>query len=83
MVDKDEGFLPRYYDMQGAFPGELAQKYQQTLEEYNRKQVALSLYQASLPGEPQPHEAVECWRKYYEMTMLAGFLKFWEDTSTR
>ncbi|CAL8277578.1 unnamed protein product [Lota lota] len=83
-AERIEKRLRLYYDMQGgAFPGEMAQQYQQTLEEYNRKQVELSIYQASMPGEPQPREAVECWRKYYEMTMLAGFLKFWEDTRPR
>ncbi|XP_059915193.1 testicular spindle-associated protein SHCBP1L-like isoform X1 [Gadus macrocephalus] len=79
-AERIEKRLRLYYDMQEAFPGEMAQSYQQTLEEYNTKQAEMSVYQASLPGEPQPREAVECWRKYYEMTMLAGFLKFWEDT---
>ncbi|CAL8347595.1 unnamed protein product [Merluccius merluccius] len=73
--------LRLYYDMQGgAVPGVMAQRYKQTLAEYNRKQAELNRYQASLPWGLKPHEAVECWRKYYEMAMLAGFLKFWEDT---
>jgi len=34
-------------------------------------------------GEPTNTEAVECWRKYYEVLMLSGLLQIWETLQLR
>uniref|UniRef100_H2YX36 Right handed beta helix domain-containing protein n=1 Tax=Ciona savignyi TaxID=51511 RepID=H2YX36_CIOSA len=42
-------------------------------------------YQARIQneGEPTNSEAVECWRKYYEVLMLSGLLQIWETLQLR
>lgn len=40
-------------------------------------------YQSNIKEEPTAEEAVECWKKYYELIMLCGLLKIWEDLRLR
>ncbi|XP_067109128.1 testicular spindle-associated protein SHCBP1L-like [Osmerus mordax] len=69
-----------YYDIHdGTIPGPINERYRKTLEDYRSKRLELTKFQSSIQGETLPGEAVECWKKYYEMLMLCGLLKFWED----
>lgn len=43
----------------------------------------LTKFQSRIRGDASPGEAVECWKKYYEMSMLCGLVKFWEDLRLR
>ncbi|XP_055739223.1 testicular spindle-associated protein SHCBP1L-like isoform X2 [Salvelinus fontinalis] len=73
-----------YYDIQdGTIPGPISERYRKTLEEYRSKRLDLTKFQTKIRGEALPGEAVECWKKYYEMSMLCGLLKFWEDLRLR
>ncbi|XP_001516000.3 testicular spindle-associated protein SHCBP1L [Ornithorhynchus anatinus] len=67
----------------GTIPGPIAQRFKKTLEKYKNKRVELIEYQCSISEEPSAAEAVECWKKYYEIVMLCGLLKMWEDLRLR
>nr|XP_021523765.1 testicular spindle-associated protein SHCBP1L [Aotus nancymaae] len=71
-------------DMQdGTIPGPIAQRFKKTLEEYKNKRVELIEYQNNIKEDPSEAEAVECWKKYYEIVMLCRLLKMWEDLRLR
>ncbi|KAK6484160.1 testicular spindle-associated protein SHCBP1L-like [Huso huso] len=73
-----------YYDIQdGSIPGPIGERFKKMLEKYRNKRLELIEYQNSIRDDPLPVEAVECWKKYYEILMLCGFLKFWEDMHLR
>ncbi|XP_033874269.1 testicular spindle-associated protein SHCBP1L-like [Acipenser ruthenus] len=73
-----------YYDIQdGSIPGPIGERFKKTLEKYRNKRLELIEYQNSIRDDPLPVEAVECWKKYYEILMLCGLLKFWEDMRLR
>ncbi|XP_037399939.1 testicular spindle-associated protein SHCBP1L [Pygocentrus nattereri] len=72
-----------YHSQDGTIPGPISKRYHTTLEEYRSKRLELTKFQTSIRGEATPGEAVECWKKYYEMSMLCGLLKFWENMRLR
>ncbi|KAL2097849.1 hypothetical protein ACEWY4_007056 [Coilia grayii] len=73
-----------YYDIQdGTVPGPISERYRETLEEYRSKRMELSKLQSSIRADSSPGEAVECWKRYYELTLLSGLLKIWEDLRLR
>ncbi|RXM32807.1 SHC SH2 domain-binding protein 1-like protein [Acipenser ruthenus] len=73
-----------YYDIQdGSIPGPIGERFKKMLEKYRNKQLELIEYQNSIRDDPLPVEAVECWKKYYEILMLCGLFKFWEDMRLR
>ncbi|XP_030629414.1 testicular spindle-associated protein SHCBP1L-like [Chanos chanos] len=65
----------------GSIPGPACEWYRVALEEYRTKRQELYKFQKNLSGEVSPMEAIECWKKYYEVMMHSGILKFWEDFS--
>uniref|UniRef100_A0A2K6JSI0 Testicular spindle-associated protein SHCBP1L n=1 Tax=Rhinopithecus bieti TaxID=61621 RepID=A0A2K6JSI0_RHIBE len=67
----------------GTIPGPIAQRFKKTLEKYKNKRVELVEYQSNIKEDPSAAEAVECWKKYYEIVMLCGLLKMWEDLRLR
>jgi hypothetical protein len=67
----------------GTIPGPIAQRFKKTLEKYKSKRVDLVEYQSNIKEDPSAAEAVECWKKYYEIVMLCGLLKTWEDLRLR
>ncbi|XP_053519710.1 testicular spindle-associated protein SHCBP1L isoform X2 [Artibeus jamaicensis] len=67
----------------GTIPGPIAQRFRKTLEKYKNKRVELIEYQSNIKEDPSAAEAVECWKKYYEIVMLCGLLKMWEDLRLR
>ncbi|XP_034522709.1 testicular spindle-associated protein SHCBP1L [Ailuropoda melanoleuca] len=67
----------------GTIPGPIAQRFKKTLEKYKNKRVELTEYQSNIKEDPSAAEAVECWKKYYEIVMLCGLLKLWEDLRLR
>ncbi|XP_032948013.1 testicular spindle-associated protein SHCBP1L isoform X2 [Rhinolophus ferrumequinum] len=67
----------------GTIPGPIAQRFKKTLEKYKNKRVELIEYQSNIKEDPSAAEAVECWKKYYEIVMLCGLLKMWEDLRLR
>ncbi|KAM9211884.1 testicular spindle-associated protein SHCBP1L isoform 2-T2 [Dugong dugon] len=67
----------------GTIPGPIAQRFKKTLEKYKNKRVELIAYQSNIKEDPSAAEAVECWKKYYEIVMLCGLLKIWEDLRLR
>uniref|UniRef100_A0A2K6GAN9 Testicular spindle-associated protein SHCBP1L n=1 Tax=Propithecus coquereli TaxID=379532 RepID=A0A2K6GAN9_PROCO len=67
----------------GTIPGPIAQRFKKTLEKYKSKRVELIEYQSNIKEDPSAAEAVECWKKYYEIVMLCGLLKMWEDLRLR
>ncbi|XP_038614623.1 testicular spindle-associated protein SHCBP1L [Tachyglossus aculeatus] len=67
----------------GTIPGPIAQRFKKTLERYKTKRVELIEYQCGISEDPSAAEAVECWKKYYEIVMLCGLLKMWEDLRLR
>lgn len=76
--------LFRWCDIQdGTIPGPIAQRFKKTLEKYKNKRVELIEYQSNIKEDPSAAEAVECWKKYYEIVMLCGLLKMWEDLRLR
>lgn len=76
--------LFRWCDIQdGTIPGPIAQRFKKTLENYKNKRVELIEYQSNIKEDPSAAEAVECWKKYYEIVMLCGLLKMWEDLRLR
>ncbi|XP_069491113.1 testicular spindle-associated protein SHCBP1L [Ambystoma mexicanum] len=73
-----------YYDIQdGTIPGPIGQRFKRTLEKYRNKRLELIEYQSNIKEDPSAAEAVECWNKYYEVLMLCGLLKIWEDLRLR
>ncbi|XP_075472686.1 testicular spindle-associated protein SHCBP1L [Ascaphus truei] len=73
-----------YYDIQdGTIPGPIGQRFKRTLEKYRNKRLELIEYQSNIKEDPSVAEAVECWNKYYEVLMLCGLLKIWEDLRLR
>uniref|UniRef100_A0A2K5DX35 Testicular spindle-associated protein SHCBP1L n=1 Tax=Aotus nancymaae TaxID=37293 RepID=A0A2K5DX35_AOTNA len=54
-----------------------------TLEDIKTKRVELIEYQNNIKEDPSEAEAVECWKKYYEIVMLCRLLKMWEDLRLR
>ncbi|KAJ1172078.1 hypothetical protein NDU88_003930, partial [Pleurodeles waltl] len=69
-----------YYDIQdGTIPGPIGQRFKRTLEKYRNKRLELIEFQSNIKEDPSAAEAVECWNKYYEVLMLCGLLKIWED----
>ncbi|XP_005991147.1 testicular spindle-associated protein SHCBP1L [Latimeria chalumnae] len=73
-----------YYEIQdGTIPGPIGQRFKRTLEKYRNKRVELIEFQSSIREDPSAAEAVECWKKYYEILMLCGLLKIWEDLRLR
>ncbi|EHB04064.1 hypothetical protein GW7_02158 [Heterocephalus glaber] len=74
----------RWCDIQdGTIPAPIAQRFKKTLEKYKKKHVELIEYQNNIKEDPSAAEAVECWKKYYEIVMLCGLLKMWEDLRLR
>ncbi|XP_055498126.1 testicular spindle-associated protein SHCBP1L-like isoform X2 [Leucoraja erinacea] len=74
----------RFYDIQdGTIPGPVGQRFKRTLEKYRNKRVELIEYQSNIREDPSAAEAVECWKKYYEILMICGLLKIWEDLRLR
>ncbi|XP_004579038.2 testicular spindle-associated protein SHCBP1L [Ochotona princeps] len=67
----------------GTIPGPIAQRFRKTLEKYKSKRAELIEYQGSIKEDPSAAEAVECWKKYYEIVMLCSLLKMWEDLRLR
>ncbi|XP_028007946.2 testicular spindle-associated protein SHCBP1L [Eptesicus fuscus] len=67
----------------GTIPGPIAQRFKKTLEKYKNKRVELIEYQNNIKEDPSAAEAVECWKKYYEIVMLCELLKMWEDLRLR
>ncbi|XP_004862892.2 testicular spindle-associated protein SHCBP1L isoform X1 [Heterocephalus glaber] len=67
----------------GTIPAPIAQRFKKTLEKYKKKHVELIEYQNNIKEDPSAAEAVECWKKYYEIVMLCGLLKMWEDLRLR
>ncbi|ELW70907.1 SHC SH2 domain-binding protein 1-like protein [Tupaia chinensis] len=51
----------------GTIPGPVAQRFKKTLEKYKNKRVELIEYQSNIKEDPSAAEAVECWKKYYEI----------------
>nr|XP_033771307.1 testicular spindle-associated protein SHCBP1L isoform X2 [Geotrypetes seraphini] len=73
-----------YYDIQdGTIPGPIGQRFKRILEKYRNKRMELIEYQSNIKEDPSAGEAVECWNKYYEVLMLSGLLKIWEDLRLR
>ncbi|XP_063074966.1 testicular spindle-associated protein SHCBP1L-like [Engraulis encrasicolus] len=73
-----------YYDIQdGTIPGPISERYRRTLEEYRNKRMDFSKLQSSIREDSSPGEAVECWKRYYELSLLSGLLKIWEDLRLR
>ncbi|KAJ8011945.1 hypothetical protein DPEC_G00063590 [Dallia pectoralis] len=76
--------IQMYYDIQdGIIPGPISEQYRKTLEDYRGKRLDLTNFQTNICGAALPDEAVECWKRYYEILMLSGILKFWEDLRLR
>ncbi|XP_008822535.1 testicular spindle-associated protein SHCBP1L, partial [Nannospalax galili] len=67
----------------GTIPGPITQRFKKTLEKYKNKCVELIEYQSNIKEDPSAAETVECWKKYYEIVMLCGLLKMWEDLRLR
>ncbi|XP_043942685.1 testicular spindle-associated protein SHCBP1L-like [Protopterus annectens] len=73
-----------YYEIQdGTIPGPIGRRFQRTLQKYRNKHFELIEYQTKVKDNPSENEAVECWRKYFEVLMLSGLLKLWEDFQLR
>lgn len=67
----------------GIVPAPIAHRFRRNLEKYKSLHLELIHYQSSIKEEPTAEEAVECWKKYYELIMLCGLLKIWEDLHLR
>ncbi|NXE49423.1 SHP1L protein, partial [Casuarius casuarius] len=73
-----------WYDIQnGAIPAPVGQRFKKHLEKYKVLRLESIQYQSNIEEEPTEEEFVECWRKYYEVGMLCGLLKIWEDLHLR
>nr|XP_028588059.1 testicular spindle-associated protein SHCBP1L isoform X1 [Podarcis muralis] len=67
----------------GTIPAPIAHRFRRNLEKYKSLHLELIHYQSNIKEEPTAEEAVECWKKYYELIMLCGLLKIWEDLRLR
>ncbi|XP_065410549.1 testicular spindle-associated protein SHCBP1L isoform X3 [Chrysemys picta bellii] len=67
----------------GTIPAPIGQRFRKNLEKYKNMHLELIQYQSNIKEEPTAEEAVECWKKYYELVMLCGLLKIWEDLRLR
>ncbi|XP_034636337.1 testicular spindle-associated protein SHCBP1L isoform X1 [Trachemys scripta elegans] len=67
----------------GTIPAPIGQRFRKNLEKYKNMHLELIQYQNNIKEEPTAEEAVECWKKYYELVMLCGLLKIWEDLRLR
>ncbi|XP_069593845.1 testicular spindle-associated protein SHCBP1L [Ranitomeya imitator] len=73
-----------YGDIQdGNIPYPIAQRFKRTLEKYRNKRLELIEFQSKIKDDPSISEAVDCWNKYYEVQMLSGLLKIWENLRLR
>ncbi|KAM4022596.1 testicular spindle-associated protein SHCBP1L [Anomaloglossus baeobatrachus] len=73
-----------YGDIQdGNIPYPIAQRFKRTLEKYRNKRLQLIEFQSKIKDDPSVSEAVNCWNKYYEVQMLSGLLKIWENLRLR
>ncbi|NWI15938.1 SHP1L protein, partial [Crypturellus soui] len=67
----------------GTIPAPLGHRFKKHLEKYKILRLELIQYQSNIEEEPTEEEVVECWKKYYELVMLCGLLKIWEDLRLR
>ncbi|XP_019357297.1 PREDICTED: testicular spindle-associated protein SHCBP1L [Gavialis gangeticus] len=67
----------------GIIPAPIGHRFRKHLEKYKNMHLELVQYQSNIKEEPSAEEAVECWKKYYELVMLCGLLKIWEDLRLR
>ncbi|XP_015279330.1 PREDICTED: SHC SH2 domain-binding protein 1-like protein [Gekko japonicus] len=67
----------------GIIPAPIAHRFRRNLEKYKSMHLELIHYQSNIKEAPTAEEAVECWKKYYELIMLCGLLKIWEDLHLR
>ncbi|NWX85124.1 SHP1L protein, partial [Nothoprocta ornata] len=67
----------------GTIPAPLGHRFKKHLEKYKILRLELIQYQSNIEEEPTEEEVVECWKKYYELVMLCGLLKIWEDLHLR
>ncbi|XP_062836787.1 testicular spindle-associated protein SHCBP1L isoform X3 [Anolis carolinensis] len=67
----------------GIIPPPIAHRFRRHLEKYKSMHLELINYQSNIKEEPTAEEAIECWKKYYELIMLCGLLKIWEDLRLR
>ncbi|KAM3915633.1 testicular spindle-associated protein SHCBP1L [Leptodactylus fuscus] len=67
----------------GDIPRPVAQRFKRTLEKYRNKRLELIEFQNKIKDDPSVSQAVECWNKYYEVQMLSGLLKIWENLRLR
>ncbi|XP_062437679.1 testicular spindle-associated protein SHCBP1L [Rhea pennata] len=73
-----------WYDIQnGTIPAPVGHRFKKHLEKYKILRLELIQYQSNIEEEPTEEEVVECWKKYYELVMLCGLLKIWEDLRLR
>lgn len=76
--------LPSWCDIQnGIIPAPIAHRFRKNLEKYKSMHLELIQYQSYIKEEPTAEEAVECWKKYYELIMLCELLKIWENLHLR
>nr|XP_020645418.1 testicular spindle-associated protein SHCBP1L [Pogona vitticeps] len=67
----------------GIIPAPVAHRFKRNLDKYKSMHLELIHYQSTIKEQPTAEEAVECWKKYYELIMLCGLLKIWEDLRLR
>jgi len=78
--------LQLHYDIiDGVLPIPLVTRYNRTMAKYVVRRKELLEFQAHIQreGEPSNSEAVECWKRYYEVLMLSGLLQIWETLQLR
>jgi len=78
--------LRLHYDIiNGALPVPLVTRYNRTMTKYVVRRKELLDFQARIQqdGDPSNTEAVECWKRYYEVLMLSGLLQIWESLQLR
>lgn len=78
--------LRLYYDIVNrVLPMPLVARYHRTMNKYQVRRRELLDFQAQIQqdGEPSNTEAVECWKRYYEVLMLSGLLQIWETLQLR
>ncbi|XP_066451104.1 testicular spindle-associated protein SHCBP1L [Eleutherodactylus coqui] len=67
----------------GNIPCSIAQRFKRTLEKYRNKRLELIEFHSKIMDDPSVSEAVDCWSKYYEVQLLGGLLKIWENLKLR
>ncbi|KAG9483074.1 hypothetical protein GDO78_009166 [Eleutherodactylus coqui] len=76
--------IVRYGEIQdGNIPCSIAQRFKRTLEKYRNKRLELIEFHSKIMDDPSVSEAVDCWSKYYEVQLLGGLLKIWENLKLR